>query len=91
MSFPPARPPFVGEQVEADVRIRALIRERDQVSVESSTRMSDHVGSLQINKTKSFHCYFSVPAAENDYDEFVPLGAVSDRQLDLTKWVMSWA
>lgn len=34
VSFPPAWPPFVREQVEADVRIWAVVGERDQVSVE---------------------------------------------------------
>lgn len=56
VSFPPARPPFVGKQVEADVRIRAVVGERDQVS-----------------------------AGVNDHDEFVPLRAVSYRQLDLAQ------
>lgn len=36
VSFPPARPPFVREQVEADVRVRAVVGERDQVSVEGN-------------------------------------------------------
>lgn len=38
VSFPPARPPFVRKQVEADVRIRAVVGERDQVSVEVNNR-----------------------------------------------------
>lgn len=32
-----------------------------------------------------------VSAGVNDYDELVPLGAVSDRQLDLTQWEMTGA
>lgn len=61
-SFPPTRPPFVRKQVEPDVRIRAMISERYEVS-----------------------------AAVNSYDEFVSLGAVSDRQLDLPQWEMTGA
>lgn len=30
-------------------------------------------------------CLWVVPAAVDDHDDFVPLGAVSDRQLDLTQ------
>lgn len=41
VSFPPARPPFVREQVEADVRVRAVVGERDQVSVEGNDPESE--------------------------------------------------
>lgn len=37
VGFPPARPPLVGEQVEADVRIRAVVGEGDQVPEEGET------------------------------------------------------
>lgn len=42
VSFPPARPPFVREQVEADVRVRAVVSERDQVSAEGSKLESEN-------------------------------------------------
>lgn len=85
MGFPPARPPFVREQVEADVRVRAVVRERDQVPAEGNDLQSEKKKGARGSSSRWF---FSgvLPAAVNDHDEFVPLGAVSDRQLDLAQW-----
>lgn len=83
MSFPPARPPFVREQVQADVRVRAVVRERYQVSVEGNNLESEKKCGLWKKLLAGFGV---LPAGVNDHDEFVPLGAVSDRQLDLTQW-----
>lgn len=41
VGFPPARPPFVREQVEADVRVRAVVREGDQVPAEGNDLQSE--------------------------------------------------
>lgn len=38
VSFPPARPSLVGEQVEADVRVGAVVSERNQVPGRRETK-----------------------------------------------------
>lgn len=45
-SFPPAWPPFVREEVEADVRVRAVVGEGDQVPAEAETRASAQQNKL---------------------------------------------
>lgn len=58
VSFPPARPPFVREQVEADVRVREVVSERYQVSVEGSKLQSENTDltwGQQKNRLSDVH------------------------------------
>ena len=54
VSFPPARPPFVRQQVETDVRVRAVVSERDQVSEEGNTFMLLMQGSGSLIPFNTF-------------------------------------
>lgn len=75
VSFPPARPSLVGEQVEADVRVGAVVSERNQVPGRRETK-----GKKKIIKHR-WGCWgksspwwiCGVPAAVDDHDELVPL------------------
>lgn len=47
VSFPPAWPPFVRKEVEADVRVRAMVGEGDQVPAEGETHF--HINNNNKN------------------------------------------
>lgn len=84
VGFPPAWPPFVREEVEADVRVWAVVGEGDQVPAEAETL--EH----QCSRTNRYqllnnHQRWNTPAGVNNHNKLVPLGTVPDRQLDLTQ------
>lgn len=63
-----------------------MVSERDQVSVEVNKQTNEtRPQSVFFFLEETPRSYWSVPAGVDDHDEFVPLGAVSDRQLDLAQ------